>query len=365
MIGSARELLDRFPKAGRLDWIGLRQRREAPMQAVERAELIANRGIAGDRYANDAHPGKRQVSLMQAEHVGVIAGLLGQRAIDVALLRRNLVVSGINLQALRHARFRIGRTLLEGVDDCHPCSKIELALGPGGYNAMRGHGGILARVLEGGPIEPGDTVRYAGAPLPDQVLGAPLRVQRVPTCPELELCLVDGNADLEGPVQAAWHQDPLPFWAFCWGAGAALARHVLDHPDLVRGARVVDFGAGSGVAAIAAIHAGAAEVIAVDVDPQARAACLANAALNQATLTTPSALPEAWDLLIAGDVLYQGADNLAQLQSWVRAGRRVLLAVPERPGVPELPWTALTRVQVNTFPDVDTPTRNVRVFMLD
>lgn len=365
MDGSARDLLDRFGRPGRLDWIGVRPERHAPLQALSAAELLAGRGLQGDRYAGAASGGQRQVSSMQAEHLPVIAALTGHAQLEPAPLRRNLVVSGINVHALRRTRFRIGAALLEGSGDCEPCSRLERVLGPGGYNAMRGHGGIIARVLEGGPIHVGDRVRFAGAPLPERVLGAALRTQRVPACPELELELVDAAADLDGPVNAAWHTDPLPFWAFCWGSGAALARHLLDQPQLIAGAKVVDFGSGSGIAAIAAARAGASEVVAVDIDAQARAACAANAARNAVQLTTLSSLPETWDVLLAADVLYQGADNLALLDGWVRAGRRVLLAVPERQGMRELPWTPVARVQVTTFPDVDTPTRFVRLFRFE
>ena len=78
--------------------------------------------------------------------------------LDPALLRRNIVVAGLNLLALKGRRFRIGGALLEGSGPCEPCSRMEEALGPGGYNAMRGHGGITARVVEGGLIRVGDAV---------------------------------------------------------------------------------------------------------------------------------------------------------------------------------------------------------------
>ena len=78
-------------------------------------------------------------------------------------LRRNLLISGIPLLALKDRRFWVGGVLLEGTGECHPCSRMEETLGAGGYNAVRGHGGITARVITGGPIRTGDAVRVEGA----------------------------------------------------------------------------------------------------------------------------------------------------------------------------------------------------------
>jgi len=105
------------------------------------------------------------VTLLQAEHLDVIAALLGRAPGTVApeALRRNLVIRGINLLALRQARFRVGGALLEGTGPCDPCSRMEEVLGGGGFNAMRGHGGITARVLEAGAIALGDDVRLVSA----------------------------------------------------------------------------------------------------------------------------------------------------------------------------------------------------------
>jgi MOSC domain-containing protein YiiM len=119
-------------------------------------EALLGKGLQGDRYQSS---GKRQVTLIQAEHLTVVASVLGT-PVNPATLRRNLLVSGINLIALKNARFRIGEALLEGTGPCEPCSRMEDSLGPGGYNAMRGHGGITARVLEGGWIRTGDAVRF-------------------------------------------------------------------------------------------------------------------------------------------------------------------------------------------------------------
>lgn len=154
------QLMRHRAQPGRVTWIGIRPARDAPMEALMAAELRTDRGIAGDRAAT-RRGGKRQVSLIQREHIDVVAAMLGRDSLDPALLRRNLVVEHINLLAFRKRRFTVGRALLEYVDDCAPCSKMERALGQGGYNAMRGHGGILARVLEGTLVSLYDGVDFA------------------------------------------------------------------------------------------------------------------------------------------------------------------------------------------------------------
>lgn len=161
-----RALFERAAQTGRLDWIGVRAKKRADMVTLQRAELVAERGISGDRQAKRAG-GKRQVSLVQGEHLAAIAAYLGQPELAPALLRRNLVVSGINLISLKDRRFRIGTALLEGTGPCHPCSRMEDALGHGGFSAMRGHGGIVARVLEGAPVEVGAPVLLVGSSAPD------------------------------------------------------------------------------------------------------------------------------------------------------------------------------------------------------
>lgn len=150
-------MLTRRARPGTLDWIGIRPARGAPLVALPEVTLLTQRGLEGD-VASARENGKRQVSLIQAEHLPVIAALSGNAQLEPGWLRRNLVVSGINLLSLRSTRFRIGATLLEGTGTCDPCSKMESALGHGGYNAMRGHGGILARIIEGGRVALGDEV---------------------------------------------------------------------------------------------------------------------------------------------------------------------------------------------------------------
>lgn len=157
------DLLATVPQPGRLTWIGLRTARRGPIEVVDAVEAEAGVGLLGDRRAAKRAPNpraKRQVTLIQAEHLDVVAALLGRPSVDPALVRRNLVVAGVNLQALDKRRFRVGDVVLEGAGSCHPCSRMEedVALGPGGYQAMRGHGGIVARVLHGGTVRVGDEV---------------------------------------------------------------------------------------------------------------------------------------------------------------------------------------------------------------
>jgi len=151
------DLMSRFPHPGRVEWIGIRPRPRAALVTVEFVEATAGAGLEGDHRAQRAGS-KRQVTLIQQEHLDAVARLLARSRVDPADLRRNLVVSGINLAALRDRRFRIGDTVLEGTGPCAPCSRMEDNLGEGGYNAMRGHGGITARVISGGTIRIGDLV---------------------------------------------------------------------------------------------------------------------------------------------------------------------------------------------------------------
>ncbi|WPB86567.1 MOSC domain-containing protein [Sediminicoccus rosea] len=148
-------LLDAPMAPGRLAWIGLRPARRAAMRAVDQAMLAPGQGLEGDRWKG-AVTGGRQVTLIAAGHLAAIGGFLGRAAVPPEALRRNLVIEGVNLLALKGRRFRIGAALLEFSGECHPCSRMEEVLGPGGYNAVRGHGGITARVTEGGAIRLGD-----------------------------------------------------------------------------------------------------------------------------------------------------------------------------------------------------------------
>jgi len=150
------ERLKQVPQIGRVTWIGVRPAFEAPMRVLDEALAVAERGLAGDRYLGG---GTRQVTLIQAEHLPVIAALVGRAEVTPELLRRNVVVAGINLLSLKDLRFAIGEAILVGTKPCAPCEKMETALGLGGFQALRGHGGICARIEHGGVIRIGDAIR--------------------------------------------------------------------------------------------------------------------------------------------------------------------------------------------------------------
>jgi len=139
-----------------VDWIGVRPARREPLIALQRV-YVRRTGLEGDHREK---AGKRTVTLIQGEHLPAIAALSGIEAPSIApgRLRRNLVVSGVSLLGLRNQTFKIGSVVLRGSGLCAPCSRMEEELGFGGYNAMRGHGGICAEVLEEGEIALGDPV---------------------------------------------------------------------------------------------------------------------------------------------------------------------------------------------------------------
>ena len=151
--------LDRFARdlcPGTLTWIGLREERRAPLTAVEFTRAIASRGLEGDHRMDKTPGSARQVTLISEEFIQQIAHVTGLDNIDPAVLRRNLVVRDINLNALRHQRFQIGDAMFEATALCHPCSRMETALGKGGVAAMLGHGGLCARILRSGDLRIGD-----------------------------------------------------------------------------------------------------------------------------------------------------------------------------------------------------------------
>ncbi|GAB2504592.1 MOSC domain-containing protein [Arenimonas alkanexedens] len=154
-------LMATLPRPGQVQWIGLRPARDVAMVPVPRVEVVAGKGLVGDRYKSGS--GKRGITLIQAEHLPVVAALCDLAELQPATLRRNVVVSGLPVVALKGRRFRIGSAVFEGTADCDPCSRMEAALGPGGYNAMRQHGGLCARVLSSGSFGLGDAVEPLAA----------------------------------------------------------------------------------------------------------------------------------------------------------------------------------------------------------
>ena len=147
-----RDLMASHAGAGAVAWIGLRPARRAPMVPVERAE-VEMAGLVGDRHPS---PGKRAVTLVQAEHLPVIAALSRRAVVEPEHLRRNVVVGGINLAALKGVDLRLGAATVRIVGPCAPCSRMEETLGPGGYSAVRHHGGWCAEVVEPGAVTRGD-----------------------------------------------------------------------------------------------------------------------------------------------------------------------------------------------------------------
>ena len=146
---------------GRVELIVVRGSPREAARTVEGTTALAGIGLAHDRLGQrgEAELSTRQVTLIQAEHLAVIAQLARIERVDPVGLRRNLVISGINLLALKNARLQVGEAVLEVVGPCQPCSRMEETIGPGGYAAMRGHGGMTARVVATGTIQVGDVVR--------------------------------------------------------------------------------------------------------------------------------------------------------------------------------------------------------------
>jgi MOSC domain-containing protein YiiM len=146
---------------GRVEVIVVRGSPRDAARTVTDTVAHAGIGLADDRLGQrgEAELSTRQVTLIQAEHLDVIARLARVDVVDPVGLRRNLVVSGINLLALKNAWLQVGGAVLEVVGPCQPCSRMEETIGPGGYAAMRGHGGMTARVVVSGPISVGDVIR--------------------------------------------------------------------------------------------------------------------------------------------------------------------------------------------------------------
>lgn len=148
------KLMATMPQVGEIVWIGVRPAKRAEMNVVKTVTADKDHGLEGDRYNKD---GKRQVTLIQFEHLLAVTAIV-KKPVRPELVRRNIVVKGINLLALKDKQFSIGNVIFETTGLCHPCSRMEENLGPGGYNAMRGHGGITATIIQSGEIKMGDPV---------------------------------------------------------------------------------------------------------------------------------------------------------------------------------------------------------------
>ncbi|WP_312246927.1 class I SAM-dependent methyltransferase [Stutzerimonas nitrititolerans] len=182
---------------------------------------------------------------------------------------------------------------------------------------------------------------------------------------DLRLWLIDpANMDRAfGPEETRRILEEPPYWSFCWASGLVLARWLAERPAWVRGKRVLDFGAGSGVAAIAAARAGAAEVVACDLDPLALQACRANAALNGVTLGYSEdffAEADRFDLIIVADVLYDRA-NLPLLDQFLSRGREVLVADSRVRDFQHPLYERLDILDTCTWPDLAEPAEFRRV----
>lgn len=171
--GGLRALTAQFPIAGRLDAIWVRSERRGAMQALTGAHAEVGRGLHGDHRStqlrSDPERRAREITLIQAEHIPLVAQWVGLSHLDAGALRRNLVISGINLLSLRspfadnRLIWQLGdEVLLQITGPCDPCSRMEALLGSGGYNAMRGHGGLTAMLLRGGRLKVGDALKPAG-----------------------------------------------------------------------------------------------------------------------------------------------------------------------------------------------------------
>ncbi|MEH0972868.1 50S ribosomal protein L11 methyltransferase [Micromonospora sp. CPCC 205546] len=198
-----------------------------------------------------------------------------------------------------------------------------------------------------------------------------LGLVRIPFVPEVRLHLAEDAIVWWARMEAqAGHALPPPYWASVWAGGQALARHLLDHPDLAAGRRVLDLAAGSGLVAIAAALAGAERVVANDIDPYAVAAVTVNARANHVTVVATGgdlldSEPADTDLLVAGDVLYDptmAARVLPFLRRAAATGAEVLVGDPGRGHLPPGVLAAVASYPVpTTEPSVDSPVRRVQV----
>jgi predicted nicotinamide N-methyase len=218
-------------------------------------------------------------------------------------------------------------------------------------------------------------MRLTPANAPD-FIAANTRLQAVPHAPEISLWLADEITPLWRLTEEELGEMglPPPFWAFAWAGGQALARWLLDHPDQVAGKRVIDLATGSGLVAVAAMKAGAASVLAADIDPFCAAAVAANAASNgvEIAFTDANLLvspPPPADLICAGDVFYEKPMAEAVLV-WLKQaqanGTRVIVGDPGRTYFPKSGLTLLAEYTVPTTRELeDQEVKRSRVWSLD
>ena len=190
---------------------------------------------------------------------------------------------------------------------------------------------------------------------PAAFIRAETRLRPVPHAPEIALHVADEATELWQKTEEELGETglPPPFWAFAWAGGQALARYILDHPETVRGRRVLDFASGSGLVAIAAMKAGAAEVTACDIDSFAIAAIGINAAANDVSVTALQAdivgEDRGWDTVLAGDICYE-QDLAARVVAWLfslsERGATVLIGDPGRSYLPKDRLDSLAVYQV-------------------
>lgn len=219
-----------------------------------------------------------------------------------------------------------------------------------------------------------DRLRRLMAQGPAAFIRAMTAVAQPPACPEISLWLASEVTPLwEATEQALMRANlPPPYWAFCWAGGQALTRYLLDHPELVRGKRVLDFAAGSGATAIAAARNGAAVVEAAEIDPMAAAVIPMNAALNGVAVEV---LCEdvvggdcRWDVVVAGDVCYE-RPMTEYIFPWLKrlaaAGALVIMADPGRAYLPKHGLLEIARMSVATSLELEDRTeREVVVYKL-
>ena len=152
------EKLRREIVPGKLEWIGLRTERRGEIKVVESAQALVSLGLEGDHRCLKTPGSARQVTIISREYIHQIAQQLGMDFIDPVLLRRNLVISGMNMNLLRFQRLQIGDVILETSALCDPCSRMDENLGKGAASAMFGYGGLCAKIIQGGQISVGDAV---------------------------------------------------------------------------------------------------------------------------------------------------------------------------------------------------------------